>query len=91
MNIEVDPTGSNRASAMLNSEIRPGAVVGYGVKIFHPIPPNYVTRSPGFDVIASRSGASRPDQQVSKSNAQGLTTGVEYYWPNFPYLHNRAR
>ena len=22
-------------------------VVGYGVKIFHPSPPNYVTRSPG--------------------------------------------
>ena len=32
---------------MLNSKIRPGAVVGYGVKIFHPSPPNYVTRSPG--------------------------------------------
>ena len=32
---------------MLNSKIRPRAVVGYGVKIFHPSPPNYVTRSPG--------------------------------------------
>ena len=30
---------------MLNSKIRPRAVVGYGVKIFHPSPPNYVTRS----------------------------------------------
>ena len=48
MNIQVDPTSSNRASAMLNSKIRPRAVVGYGVKIFHPSPPNYVTRSPGF-------------------------------------------
>ena len=38
---------SNLASAMLNSKIRPRAVVGYGVKIFHPSPPNYVTRSPG--------------------------------------------
>ena len=46
MNIQVDPTSSNLASAMLNSEIRPRAVVGYGVKIFHPSPPNYVTRSP---------------------------------------------
>ena len=37
---------SNLASAMLNSKIRPRAVVGYGVKMFHPSPPNYVTRSP---------------------------------------------
>ena len=48
MNIQVDPTNSNLASAMLNSKIRPRAVVGYGVKIFHPSPPNYVTRSPGL-------------------------------------------
>ena len=47
MNIQVDPTSSNFASAMLNSKIGPRAVVGYGVKIFHPSPPNYVTRSPG--------------------------------------------
>mgnify|MGYP002259989005 CR=1 FL=1 len=32
---------------MLNWKIRPRAVVGYSVKIFHPSPPNYVTRSPG--------------------------------------------
>ena len=48
MNIQVDPTSSNLASAMLNSKIRPRAVGGYGVKIFHPSPPNYVTRSPGI-------------------------------------------
>ena len=29
--------------------LRPRAVVGYGVKIFLPSPPNYVTRSPGSD------------------------------------------
>ena len=29
-------------------QLRPRAVVGYGVKIFHPSPPNYVTRSPGY-------------------------------------------
>ena len=29
--------------------LSPRAVVGYGVKIFLPSPPNYVTRSPGFD------------------------------------------
>ena len=49
MNIQVDSTSSNLASAMLNSKIRPRAVVGYGVKIFHPSPPNYVTRPPGVD------------------------------------------
>ena len=53
MNIQVDPTSSNlasaSASAMLNWKIRPRAVVGYGVKIFHPSPPNYVTRSPGLE------------------------------------------
>ena len=27
--------------------LRPRAVVGYGVKIFIPSPPSYVTRSPG--------------------------------------------
>ena len=27
--------------------LRPRAVVGYGVEIFLPSPPNYVTRSPG--------------------------------------------
>ena len=27
--------------------LRPRVVVGYGVKIFLPSPPNYVTRSPG--------------------------------------------
>ena len=46
MNIQVDPTRSNLASAILNSKIRPRAVVGYGVKMFLPSPPNYVTRSP---------------------------------------------
>ena len=48
MNIQVDPTSSNLASAMLNSKVKLRAVVGYGVKIFHPSPPNYVTRSPGI-------------------------------------------
>ena len=47
MNIQVDPTSSNLASAMLNSKIGPRAVVGYDVKNFHPSPPNYVARSPG--------------------------------------------
>ena len=47
---------SNLASAMLNSKIRPRAVVGYGVKIFHPSPPNYVPRSPGIGSLSSHDG-----------------------------------
>ena len=35
--------------------LRPRAVVGYGVKIFLPSPPNYVTRSPGSVQHAHRS------------------------------------
>ena len=53
MNIEVDPTRSKLASAMLNSKIRPRAVVRYGVKIFFPSPPNYVTRSPGIMLVTN--------------------------------------
>ena len=36
--------------------LRPRAVVGYGVKIFLPSPPNYVTRSPGifFQITAEK-------------------------------------
>ena len=48
---------------MLNSKIRPRAVVGYGVKIFHPSPPNCVTRSPGSIFC------SRPSQKRSGSIA----------------------
>ena len=36
--------------------LRPRAVVGYGVKIFLPSPPNYVTRSPGLCDIVERRG-----------------------------------
>ena len=32
--------------------LRPHAVVGYGVKIFLPSPPNYVTRSPGGEKVS---------------------------------------
>ena len=33
--------------------LRPRAVVGYGIKIFLPSPPNYVTRSPGMPYATS--------------------------------------
>ena len=58
MNIQVDPTSSNLTSAILDSKIRPRAVVGYGVKIFHPSPLNYVTRSPGECYQRTASGYS---------------------------------
>ena len=32
---------------VLKQHLRPRAVVGYGVKIFLPSPPNYVNRLPG--------------------------------------------
>ena len=37
--------------------LRPRAVVGYGVKIFLPSPPNYVTRSPGKRLLSFLPGA----------------------------------
>ena len=74
MNIQVDPTSltsSNLASAMLNSKIRPRAVVGYGVKIFHPSPPNYVTRSPGCNSFEAR----------EKSRVHGaIGFGFAFHW-----------
>ena len=36
--------------------LRPRAVVGYGVKIFLPSPPNYVTRSPGSCLCFTKRG-----------------------------------
>ena len=34
--------------------LRPRAVVGYGLKIFLPSPPNYVTRSPGKAALSTQ-------------------------------------
>ena len=34
--------------------LRPRTVVGYGVKIFLPSPPNYVARSPGEPVLKKK-------------------------------------
>ena len=40
--------------------LRPRAVVGYGVKIFVPSPPNYVTRTPGQSLLTfSRSAGEK--------------------------------
>ena len=59
---------------MLNSKIRPRAVVGYGVKIFLPSPPNYVTRSPGVNIhtLRLRKGVQK------KNLGQRLTWGISY-------------
>ena len=47
--------------------LRPRALVGYGVKIFFPSPPNYVARSPGVKDICKvqicRQGLNVPKQQ----------------------------
>ena len=43
--------------------LRPRAVVGYGVKIFLPSPPNYVTRSPGC-----QSGCGNPELMPPEPN-----------------------
>ena len=40
--------------------LRPRAVVRYGVKIFLPSPPNYVTRSPGGDYFVIFASSSHP-------------------------------
>ena len=76
MNIQVDPTRSNLVSAMLNSKIRPRAVVGYGVKIFHPSPPNYVTKSPGEGVMFTgtytKHGPQAPVPEKTISANRGL-------------------
>ena len=54
--VEVEPTRSALATAMLSSKqhLRPRAVVGYGIKIFVPRPLHYVTRSPGYFTYKSR-------------------------------------
>ena len=69
MNIQVDPTRSNLASAMLNSKIRPRAVVGYGIKILLPSPPSYVTRSPG---------------NIASDNMPAMISDL-VVWSNSPY------
>ena len=75
MNIQVEPTRSNLASAMLNSKIRPRAVVGYGVKIFLPSPPNYVNRSPGYG--SRRSWTKWEGPRLDDSSVyQSLSLGV---------------
>ena len=47
--------------------LRPRALVGYGVKIFLPSPPNYVTRSPGSDSIT---GTQNPLASNSDASTQ---------------------
>ena len=49
--------------------LRPRAVVGYGVKIFLPSPPNYVTRSPGrhLERISRHTSVISPSLSASPS------------------------
>ena len=52
--------------------LRPRAVVGYGLKIFLPSPPNYVTRSPGL----TRTSLSR----VSRMTMSGVLLTVSFHY-----------
>ena len=79
MDIQVDPTSSNLASAMLNSKIRPRAVVGYGVKIFHPSPPYYVTRSPGLESVRKNLGERWTDDFGKSDASDTEKRGMEYF------------
>ena len=51
--------------------LRPRAVVRYGVKIFLPSPPNYVTRSPGCSCcLISRSAAAFSHKTSTNGSAR---------------------
>ena len=53
--------------------LRPRAVVGYGVKIVLPSPPNYVTRSPGLSRLIVLYFASRENSlKLFDSASPGL-------------------
>ena len=60
--------------------LRPRAVAGYGVKIFLPSPPNYVTRSPGVD-----DSMFQPSAKTSTSNTSMVTKKVERVFFATPY------
>ena len=53
--------------------LRPRAVVGYGVKIFLPSPPNYVTRSPGS--LRRNGGTTRTVSQTLAVSRKSGTSG----------------
>ena len=61
--------------------LRPRAVVGYGVKIFLPSPPNYVTRSPG--------SGHRPEPS-HRRNFSGNTCLTQYL-PGSDFQQGRVR
>ena len=62
---------------MLNLKIRPRAVVGYGVEIFHPSPPNYGTRSSGVYIKKNTA-----DQILHQDTVLLFC----YVWSLLPYL-----
>ena len=62
--------------------LRPRAAVGYGVKIFLPSPPNYVTRSPGMHRSFSTLLAHKPRlKQTVKTAIQCLRVRIKYSLP----------
>ena len=76
---------------MLNSKIGPRAVVGYGVKIFHPSPPNYVTRSPGYQGYLHRRHSIKYEDCLPKFKfvkATFICAQVLKLSPRFEIMHN---
>ena len=69
----------NAAGSLETKHLRPRAVVGYGVKIFLPSPPNYVTRSPGLHSILSNNiklqGAQGDRGEAGEQGEAGLLVG----------------
>ena len=63
--------------------LRPRAVVGYGVKIFLPSPPNYVTRSPGWPYLPESSHHSKIREQVI-GRSQICLLKRRYFFGAFP-------
>ena len=57
--------------------LRPHAAVGYGVKIFLPSPPNYVTRSPGGN---EAHGNGRIPMQSSLAEIEHRKYLLPYTW-----------
>ena len=67
---------------VLKQHLQPRAVVGCGVKIFLPSPPNYVTRSPGAtDKNKDKDKDRKSDKQINYIFLQG------HLFYHFKYNH----
>ena len=68
---------------VLKQNLRPCAVVGYGVKIVLPSPPNYVTRSPGMcDRVFEAASSIRKVIVFTRVIFGFLLTWFQLLWPS---------